>query len=121
MKTLIGEERIKSMVSILTNNGLVDIMDTDLAKSLATEINYALNRMEDNSLKTFKDRTKSDPHRIIEPAEILVNTLTDREYMLIMHFGNKIVDCMIEYAHRQVSITERKYEDEIKEFKTKQS
>ena len=108
-----SEERKNRIASVLRDNDIIEFVDPDTAYELASEISYNLNIFEDASLNAFKNIIKGDPQRISEPAEILVNTLSDREYMLIMHIGNKIIDCMIEYAHRQVSVIERKYEDKI--------
>lgn len=99
------EKTIKSL-------GFANI-DDDTASEIAIEIDTDLGIMENAALDAFKRRIKSVPNDIIDPAEILVNTLNDREYLLCMHFGNKIIDAMLEYAHRLVTITERQYEDRM--------
>ena len=95
-------------------NGLRHVsFDEDTTNELVEEIVQYLNILEDANLKAFKNYVKGDPARITEPASILVNTLSDREYLLCMHFGNKIIDAMIDYAHSLVQITERQYNDRI--------
>lgn len=101
------EKTIKSL-------GFANI-DDDTASEIAIEIDADLGIMENAALDAFKRRVKSVPNDIIDPAEILVNTLNDREYLLCMHFGNKIIDAMLEYAHRLVLIAERKHETKLKE------
>lgn len=95
-------------------NGLAHVsFDEDTTNDLVEDIVENLNIFENAKLKAFKNYIKGDPERITEPASILVNTLSDREYLLCMHFGNKIIDAMIEYAHSLVQITERQYDDRI--------
>lgn len=87
--------------------------DEETTNQLTDEIVENLNILENANLKAFKNHIKGDPGKITEPASILVNTLSDREYLLCMHFANKIIDAMIEYAHRLVRATEMQYEERM--------
>ena len=87
--------------------------DEKATNQLTEEIVKKLNILDDAALEAFKNHIKNDPEKILEPAFILVNTLDDREYLLCLHFANKIIDAMMEYAHSFVRTIERQYEERM--------
>jgi hypothetical protein len=87
--------------------------DEETINELTHEIVQGINILEEANLNRFKSYIKGDPKRVSAPAGILLEYLNDSEYMLCMHFGNKIIDAMIEYAHRLVDATETNYQERL--------